>query len=151
MVMWLVVAVVGQAFAAPIDFVNITVSTEKCPRDALDPAGDRFRVYIENTNDHERISANVRAETTPPGQSFSMRDYRLGDYNEQFPRFYEHRLAPKERKQIACTTIVRIPDKKNFQNIPIQLTVVGAVFVDPSAPGGNLRGAARHLELARRA
>jgi hypothetical protein len=135
MVMWLVVAVVGQALAQqPIDFVNITVSTEKCPRHPLDPAGDRFRVYIENINDHERISANVRAETTPPGQSFSMLDYRLGNYNEQFPRFYEHRLAPKERKQIACTTIVRIPDERNFQSIPIQLNVVGAVFVDPNAP-----------------
>jgi hypothetical protein len=132
-VVWLAIA--GQAFAQPINFVTITESTEKCPRYALDPALDRFRVYIENTHDHERISANVRSDTMPSGQSFSMLDYRLGDYTEQFPSFYEHRLAPKERKQIACTAIARIAaDRRNFLQIPIHLAVVGAVFVDPSAP-----------------
>lgn len=126
----------AQAAAQTADsFIKITVSTNECQKAPGDPLGSRFVVYIDNTSTDKRISANVSKDTQPSGQHFAMLDNQLGNYTEQFPTFYEHRLAPQERRQIGCTEILRIsPNGSNYSAIPVVYSVAGAVFVDPSAP-----------------
>lgn len=127
----------GQAASQslPEEFLRLTVSSLKCERGSTEPPDERFRTYIENTSPNQRISANVRANTVPADQTFTLLDSQLGAYIEAFPRFYEHRLAPGERRQIGCSRILRIASNDtDYVAVPIEYEVAGAVFVDPSEP-----------------
>jgi hypothetical protein len=94
-----------------------------------------FAFYIQNTSDSRRVSANVRQDTATAGQSFNMLDNQGGAYVEQFPLYYEHRLAPNERREVGCTAIVGVDSTGyNLVNIPVNYDIVGAVFVNPSDP-----------------
>lgn len=127
----------GHAFGQsdPGSFLKIIVSSQKCKNQPTDPQVDRFRIFIKNDNQDKRIGANVRMDTIPSGQTFPMYDNQLGDYIEEFPRFYEHRLAPGERERVGCTRIFR-PSRNGMNITPIrtEYEVAGALFIDPSEP-----------------
>jgi hypothetical protein len=127
----------GPAIAqpSPATFILVETSVERCDAATGDPMRDRYKIYATNSNAQRRISANLRYQTTPPGRGFALRDNQLGDYTEQFPKFYEHRLAPRERRLVGCTHIFRTGrNVHQYDAVAFTVDVAGAVFVSPNDP-----------------
>ncbi len=127
---------VGRADAQvnPVDLVTIEQSPEVCD-DSGAPEPNRFKLYAKNDSANRRIAVNIKTDTIPAARSFVLYDSELAAFTEQFPTFYEHRLAPGGRTLIGCTHIYRTGDAINsYEAIRVQLTKEGAVFVDPTSP-----------------
>jgi len=128
--------VCGNAIAQPVPAGTIQISvstTDKCV-DAL--FGDQpYKIYITNTDPNNRISANVKYDTTPAGSSFALYDNQFNPISENYPIYYEQRLAPGEQRAIGCTSLIRAGGSQNQKmRVPIAATLAGAVYVDPSSP-----------------
>jgi hypothetical protein len=122
-----------DAHAAAIDDIKVEVSNEVC--DGSSVADKVFVVYATNMNSNKRISANFAYDSSPASQSFSLFNSHLAPFTDRFPKYHERRLAPGEKAKIGCTAIYRASSQPMIPSaIPITITKVGAVYVDPSKP-----------------
>ena len=124
-----------HAQGIPSDFIKIEVSTTDECDGSTAPQNHRFKVYATNTHTAQRIAANIEMNTAPPTRRFELRDAKLMTYTEQYPKTYEHRIAPGGRTQIGCTHIYRT-DKaiRGYNAIPLSYSLAGATWVSPNLP-----------------
>jgi len=123
------------ALSAPIDDLQIMVSSSDICDAILSQEQKRPKVYAVNNNVSDVINLNYSYDSDPAGAHFSLLDSFFAPLTENFPKQKEIRIPPGGRVQIGCASIYRSNGNAgSYFAVPLQYAKAGASVVDPGAP-----------------
>jgi hypothetical protein len=116
----------------PSSFIDISAApNERCGQ----PYVSGLPIYALNRSTDRRIAVNIEYQTVPPDRSFVLYDANLSRFDKVYPDYFEHWLAPGERRLIGCTSMPQsVRANRQFEEVAIEATIAGALFVSPNEP-----------------